>query len=508
MWSTLGGSLAVFSCALQTQAQDTTRESVSARGDAAAAECQWPAMSPDTRFIGFYSTALNLVPDPIPTGVGQVYLHDRVTGAIELVSRRNDGQPASNGTWGCAISDDGRYVAHVGSVTASDWAIVVRDRVASTTHSMQIGVAGIHVQDTNGGVFGRVAISTTGRFVAFCSSALLVPGDTTVRDVYVHDRDFDADGVFDESGFVKTIKVSVSSAGVAGNSWSLLPHMSPDGRFVVFGSDATNLVPGDTNGVRDVFLHDRDADNDGVFDEPGSISTERINVNSSGDQSSAFASGVSVSSDGRFVVFHSSAADLVADDQNAFSDIFLRDRVAGTTKRVSRSIDGFETDGMCASPQISEDGRFITYISQASNVVANDLNGLESDVVVYDRLNGSAKLVSYTAANVQGDGLIIGTLFQYRNVAISPDGRVVAFLSGAEDMADPASSQINAYVRDRGEDFLFNVDGAGGVNVEDLLDVIGQWGPCPQPPAACAGDINGDGVVNVIDLLGVIGHWS
>jgi Tol biopolymer transport system component len=111
------------------------------------------------------------------------------------------------------------------------------------------------------------SLSADGRVVAF-SSANLVPGDTNCT-AFVHDRDVDGDGVFDEPGTIATRCVGVASTGVQGNSGSGNPSLSADGRVVAFSSSATNLVPGDTNGHSDVFVHDRDADGDGVFDEPG-----------------------------------------------------------------------------------------------------------------------------------------------------------------------------------------------------------------------------------------------
>jgi Tol biopolymer transport system component len=114
----------------------------------------------------------------------------------------------------------------------------------------------------------EASISANGRHVVFYSYASdLVEGDTNGRgDIFVRDRDTDADGVFDEPGFVSTERVSVSSSGNQGNGSSSTPSISSDGRFVVFVSEAQNLVEGDI-GYRDVFVRDRDADVDGVFDE-------------------------------------------------------------------------------------------------------------------------------------------------------------------------------------------------------------------------------------------------
>jgi Tol biopolymer transport system component len=118
--------------------------------------------------------------------------------------------------------------------------------------------------------------------------------------------------------------VSVDSAGAQGNADCLLAAMSADGRFVVFGSRSTNLVPGDANGHYDIFLRDRLTG-----------TTERVSVASTGTEGNGDSLESSVSEDGRYVAFSSSATDLVTGDTNGCVDVFLRDRVAGTTVRIS-----------------------------------------------------------------------------------------------------------------------------------------------------------------------------
>src|SRR4051812_9983776 len=164
------------------------------------------------------------------------------------------------------------------------------------------------------------AISADGRFVAFVSYATnLVPGDTNdVLDVFVHDR---------RTG--RTERVSVSSRGEQGDSDSFRSEISGDGRFVAFASDATNLVASDTSGVRDIFVHDRRTGR-----------TERVSVSSRGEQANGDSDDPTISVDGRFVAFFSSATNLVPGDTNGFNDVFLRDRVKRTTTRVSVSSRG------------------------------------------------------------------------------------------------------------------------------------------------------------------------
>src|SRR5439155_1267798 len=154
------------------------------------------------------------------------------------------------------------------------------------------------------------------------------------------------------------------------------PSISADGRFVAFGSIYSNLVPGDTNGVPDVFVRDRAAGK-----------TERVSVASDGTQAngeSAFYAPPSISADGRFVAFSSGSTNLVPGDTNGWIDIFVRDRLAGATERVSVASGGAEANDSSFNPAISGDGRFVAFSSSATNLVQADSNGMQ-DVFLHER---------------------------------------------------------------------------------------------------------------------------
>ena len=252
------------------------------------------------------------------------------------------------------------------------------------------------------------SISADGRYVAFASFADdLVAGDTNhTYDIFVHDRWTGA-----------TELESVSSNGVQGTGASQYPHISGDGRFVVFQSNATNLVPGDTNGKTDVFVRDRHLG-----------TTERVSVDSSGVQVNGDSTTykASITPDGRFVSFHSQATNLVAGDTNGRWDVFVRDRQAGTTERVSLGSGGAQGTGDSRFSSLSSDGRFVAFSSYATNLVANDSNGY-SDVFVRDRQAGTTVRVSVSSAGVQGDNDSFGG-------SITADGRYVAFDSEASNL--------------------------------------------------------------------------
>ena len=204
------------------------------------------------------------------------------------------------------------------------------DAAAGLTHRVSVASSG--AQGNHRSVKPR--LSADGRVVAFESYATnLVPGDTNTpfgTDVFVHDRDVDGDGVFDEPGAIATRRVSVAGSGAQANGESLLPRLSADGRVVAFTSEATNLVAGDTNGATDIFVHDRDVDGDGVFDEPGAIATLRVSVTSTGAQGNEDSLSsdrqLGLSADGYVVAFVSWATNLVAGDTNGVMDIFVHDR--------------------------------------------------------------------------------------------------------------------------------------------------------------------------------------
>lgn len=169
-----------------------------------------------------------------------------------------------------------------------------------------------------------------------------------------------------------TTRISVDSAGAEADSSSADPDVSADGRFVVFESSATNLVIGDTNGQGDAFVHDRLT---GI--------TERVSVSSTGVEGDLNEFAVAISADGRYVAMASNASNLVPGDTNDASDIFVFDRTLGTMERVSVSSAGLEGDGTCLEPAISGDGNCVFFASSSTNLVPGDTNA-QRDVFVRD----------------------------------------------------------------------------------------------------------------------------
>ncbi len=388
------------------------------------------AISADGRFVAFDSFSSNLVPGDT-NNERDVFVHDRVTGTTERASVSSTGAQANGLSVVRDISPDGRFVVFdsfadnlVVGDTNQSFDVFVHDRQVETTERVSVASDGsqANLQSFAG------EISADGRFVAFQSEGTnLVPGDTNgTTDVFVRDR---------QTG--TTERVSVSSDEVEGNSSSVRPAISADGRFVAFESFATNLVPGDTNGQTDVFVRDRQAG-----------TTERVSLSSAGGQGSGSRFGCgscepAISDDGRFVAFTAGATNLVPEDTNNEQDIFVRDRQAGTTERISVSTEGAEGSGgfQTGRPAISGDGQFVAFDSDFVNLVPGDTNG-DFDVFVRDRQAGTTVRASVTTEGAQS-GFESGSLFP----AISADGQVVAFSSDGI-LAPEASHGGHAYVHD------------------------------------------------------------
>jgi len=390
------------------------------------------ALSQTGSFVAFSSRASNLVVGDTNL-VPDVFLFNRTTGTTERVSVGLGAAPeqATGVSTYPSISADGRYVAFEslaenligpGNDTNLKSDIFVRDRTLAVTERVSVALAGPPAQPD--GDSNKPSISADGRYVAFFSFATnLVAGDTNgATDVFLFDRTLDI-----------MTRVSVGPGGVQGNGGSAVfgQAVSNDGTRVAFESAATNLVAVDGNGAKDVFVW-----TSGV--------TALVSVNSAGTGPGNGESRVSaISGNGQYVVFESDATDLVANDTNGFTDIFVRDLTAGTTTRVSVDSNEAQANGASfafGSTTISDDGSFIVFESDATNLVAGDSN-LAGDVFVRDTVSGTTNRVSITSAS--GQPTTVST-----EGAVSRDGTIAAFVSfGPEFVADNPLGFTNVYTR-------------------------------------------------------------
>jgi Tol biopolymer transport system component len=344
-----------------------------------------------------------------------------------LLSVTSDGAQGNDESFSPSISADGRFVAFhsdasnlVPEDTNGSPDVFLHDRLTGVTEIVSVASDGTHGDSTS----KDPSISADGRLVAFWSYAgNLVAGDTNMLvDIFVHDR---------QTG--ETTRVSVTNIG--GQSCGDHPSISADGRFVAFQSICTNLVPHDNNYWSDVFVHDRQTG-----------ATEIVSISSDGIQGNGESGSPVISADGRLVAFESTSDNLVPEDTNAAKDLFVRDRQAGSTERVSVASDGTQSNESCGysacSLSISANGRFVAFQSIASNLVPGDTNDW-TDVFVHDRQTGETTCVSIGIHGAQGNDVS-------SNPFISPDGRYVAFDSIASNLVPGDSAYYyDVFVHDR-----------------------------------------------------------
>lgn len=492
-----------------------------------------PVLSGDGRYVAFRSFANDLVAGQVDASSYDVFLYDQTTGTSLLVSRAN-GSPVTAGNGASAmldISRDGRYIlfySHASNLTTGPQDtngyedLFLFDRVAGSSILVS-RAAGSLTTGGNGRSYQGV-LSGDGRYVAFTSQAVnLVPGTyASAENLFLFGR---------EAGTTVLVSHSAVSPTTSGNGLSsLLPTISFDGAYVAFASDASDLVAGDTNGKLDGFLYERataqvqrvgpvepyqapEVTNDGGSVVLTSPAADLVPGDLNGDEdvflwqratgtftavsaygpsmTPATPSGDSgpqgISADGRYVAFISYAPNILlpapqVDANSVQLDVFLRDRVAGTTVLVSHVPGNAATtaDGWSGSPSLSADGKIIAFLSSARNLVAGPVQTtFFNDIFVYDRTTGEVSLVSHAAGSptqpAAGDSW---------NAVVSRDGRFVLFTSFATDLvagqSDNADS-LDVFLHDRvtGETVLVShasdsaLTAAGGSN--PVLDAQGHY---------------------------------
>ncbi|MBI1849479.1 MAG: PD40 domain-containing protein [Planctomycetes bacterium] len=414
-------------------------------------------MSANGRFVAFDSTAANLVPGD-SNGSIDVFVRDRMTGETTRESVSSTGIEGNNVSSYPAISADGRFVAFQSDAS---------NLVVGDTN----GVRDIFVRDRLTSVTTRASVDSSGRqgdgSSGFAGPALSADGrfvvfDSLATNLVSGDTNGQRDVFVHDRQTGETTRITVSTSGVQANNMTIGAAISTNGRFVAFDSCASNLVPGDTNDACDVFVRDRLVG-----------TTERVNVSTTGAQAGQHCGGVSMSADGRFVAFLSHTETLVPNDTNNRFDAFVRDRQAGTTLRASVGSHGEEANGNTTAATISADGRFVAFESLATNLIAGDTNAAR-DIFLHDLLTGETTRVSVGADGSQGNG-------NSKTPSISSDGRFVAFTSTANDLVlGDTNGARDVFVRDRLACESGNVNGGIGP-ITDVLHVNGFTGVVDVP---------------------------
>jgi Tol biopolymer transport system component len=418
---------AAFACVAGSalaQRASTLRVNLSSNGDECNGDTAWYSISADGMHVAFSSFANNLVAGDV-NGRDDVFVHDRITGRTVLASVSSAGVQGNWDSFQCSLSADGTIVVFSSAAStlvpndqnaATD--VFVRYLLRGTTERASVDSAG--GEGTYGG--GFPAISGDGQRVVFASDSYFGPGSSFYRDIYVRDL---------LAGTTTCASVGWAGASADGDSCGLLigPSISGDGRYVVFESDATNLVLGDTNGASDVFVRDLQAG-----------ATTRVSLGGGGVQGNAGSYIGKLAWDGRWVTFMSDASNLVAQDTNGFGDLFVRDLASGVTERVNVSSAGAQTDNFSEGGAVSDDGRYVVFSSWAGGLVGGDTNA-DWDVFVRDRWLGLTERVSVDNAGAQAVG------YGYE---MSRDGRTVLFGCWLPAITPgDTNGRGDIYVRDR-----------------------------------------------------------
>ena len=327
-----------------------------------------------------------------------------------------------------ALSGDGRYFVFVADVANPPYepiaSLLVRDRMTGETTYL------------GGPLNGAPVISSDGNHRAFETCDMYRPDALRVCDVWAIDA---------RTGRMENMSTAPDGTPSLGDSSE--PMLSGDGRFIVFRTNSSTLLPpGAAPGQ--LVLRDRDTDGDGIFDEPEASSIRVVSVSSGGETGNLESAAAEVSDDGRFVAFRSRAGNLVAGDTNDASDVFVHDVESGETRRVNVGSVGEQTTSTIDAPAISmsADGALVAFATDAA-VVADPTHGSDDnhalDVMIYDRVAGTLARVDLGAGATLGNG-------HTHSPSLSADGRYVAVVSNATNVENPGTpGRYHAFVYDR-----------------------------------------------------------
>lgn len=413
------------------------------------------SVSHDGRFVAFWSDATNLDPDDADA-MHDIYVRDLETGATSLVSRATGPAGAKGNGFSSnpAISADGLRVAFSSTATNLDpgdtdtsFDVYVRDLQVQTTTLASRADGPLGAKGTSS---GAASISADGRFVAFQSLARLDPDDGDgYDDVYVRDL---------QTNSTTLVSRASGVSGATGNFYSRNPSVSADGRFVAFHSAASNLHPDDPDAIQDVYVRDLLANTTTLVSRASGVAGAK------GDDDSYYAS---ISDDGRYVAFRSESSNLHPHDPDSGADFYLRDLVTSTTYLVSRQgLIGPKANQPApyAMPSVARDGRFVAFVSPATNLSPDD-GDLVIDAYLLNRVTNTTTLMSrMSASGPKGDG-------DCSRAIISADGSTVVFHSEASNLhVDDldALSDVYAISFDADGDGLFDdVEALAGTEVDD-----------------------------------------
>jgi Tol biopolymer transport system component len=368
-----------------------------------------PVLSDDGRYIAFKTGWTNGTTSPGGSGVAAVivFLYDSLNRTTTMVSTNGFAPWAyCDDVYGPEMTPDGRFVAFVERKGKTNSTVSLWDRQTGTNVLVSADPSGSWPTNSTS---HTPALSQDGRYVTFLSDATnLVSNPVSTNSLHIYRRDLQT---------ATTVLVDADTNGVgSADQLGTIPSLSADGQCAVYGALDGGLVTSDNNKVQDVFLWDAATGTNGLISMRDPLAPSQ-----SGNAPSSLGQ-LSLSGNGGLAAFASFANDLVSNDFNGDADVFVRDLTANSNLLVSVGLDGNSgRGGGSYSPVISADGRFVTFISGATNLVAGDANGA-SDVFRRDLQTGTTALVS-----VNSSGISLGTNNSTLAVC-SQDGRYVAFL--------------------------------------------------------------------------------
>lgn len=405
----------------------TDRVSIDGNGTAGSGASSAPSINGDGSLVAFVSLSANFV---IGVNGTQIYVHNRQTNRVEVISRDNNTAVVNEGNGVSsdpAISADGRFVAFVsqstnlvnGVTTAPQ--VYLRDRQTGQTTLVSLNSSGA----TSDGLDNNApTISSDGQFIAFVSNATNLVTGVSGQQIYLRDR---------VAGTTTLISKNNNPTPVHGNADSSTPTVSSDGRYIAFASLATNL--GTPGGNQQIYLHDRLATANGT--------TSLISKDNAATAGNGSSSTPSISGDGRFVAFMSDATNLVAPFTG--QQIYLHDQNTGTTTLISHDNNGVpvQGSGVSSAPSISSNGQMVTFVSLAPNLLNPAPNIAGQQIYSHDRLAGANGTTSLVSKN---NSLVAGNLVSDQP-STNNDGGFVAFASQASNLLAGGAAPSDIYVR-------------------------------------------------------------
>ncbi|HTL59763.1 MAG TPA: hypothetical protein VL361_29095, partial [Candidatus Limnocylindrales bacterium] len=385
-----------------------------------------PAITPDGRFVVFTSTATNLVPGV--RAIGDVYLRDLLAGTTTWASAGartaafTSIQSSNITCFSPVISDDGQYVAFAAGKNASAVGVILRYNVSSGSTDVVHTNAAVTMGQLDDG--RSLDMTPDGRFIAFIANTNGNNGTTTCICVW------------DAQSRSITLASADRNGQASANTVCDWPTITSDGRYVAFLSSASNLTANTIFSGYHLYVRDLqagttsliDADTNGIGSIIGPATVPRL------------------SADGRFAAFDSPDGNLVPNDRNGNSDVFVRDLLAASTELVSAHAPSLASGtpngpSSLATAAINPDGRFVAFGSEADNLSLNDTNGCR-DIFLSDFASTTPLLVSVNTNGFTGDG-------PSTDPALSADGRFVAFTSAADDLISGDANHLqDVFIRD------------------------------------------------------------